>query len=95
MPKTLYRVNAEVGKTASQERISERRQVIEVPKTLYRDGAEVENIPQKCISQRSQVIDVPKNLIPGKCRGRPGLVACSEALHHDYLREFVSEYWSK
>ena len=67
--------------------ISDRRQVLEVPKTLYRESAEVGHIHQKCISERSQVIDVPKNLMPGKCRGRPGLAAYSEAVSRHGGRE--------
>ena len=39
---------------------SERSHVIEVPKTLYRESAKVESIPQNRISERSQVLDLPR-----------------------------------
>ena len=40
--KTLYQGNAEVGETTSQERISERRQVFEVPNISCQESVEVD-----------------------------------------------------
>ena len=60
MPKISRHEYIEVVKNVPQERIYERSQVIEVPKTLYRECAEVENIRQERISERRQAIEVTK-----------------------------------
>ena len=50
------------GKKIPQERISERIEVIEVPKTSRQESVEavVKRIPQDRISERSQVTELPK-----------------------------------
>ena len=61
----MFSTRVEVGKTTPQERISERSQFIEVPKTLCWESAEVmRSIPQERISEgmgkQSRDIEVPK-----------------------------------
>ena len=45
-----------------------------------RNADVVKSIPQERISEQSQVTGVPKISLSRKCRGRPGLAACSEAV---------------
>ena len=71
MTKTSCQECIEAVKNATQERVSKRSQVIEVPKTSRQESVEVvENSPLEKNSEWCQVIEVPKTL----CQGRAEVV---------------------